>query len=165
MLADGLGHGLAAHDAARAARETFTGAHEQSPLEIVAVIHAALTSTRGAAVAVLAADLERGVARYCGLGNVAATIIDPYAARHSLVSMPGPAGVGRPRVQEFQYPFPPEATLVMHSDGIAPNWDLADYPGLRLKAPSLVAGVLFRDFGRPRTRHGHCRERATSCLS
>ena len=59
--------------------------------------------------------------------------------------MPGTAGVGRPRLQEFHYPFPAGAMLVMHSDGIAAHWELTDYPGLRLRHPSLVAGVLFRD--------------------
>jgi hypothetical protein len=64
--------------------------------------------------------------------------------------MPGTAGIGRPRVQEFQYPFPAGAMLVLHSDGIAPHWDLAAYQGVRPIQPSLVAGVLFRDFGRRR---------------
>jgi len=39
---------------------------------------------------------------------------------------------------------------VMHSDGISSQWQLDSYAGLRGKHPTLVAGVLFRDFGRQR---------------
>lgn len=151
MVADGLGHGLQAHDAARAACETFERVHEAAPAEIVEHVHVALHGTRGAAVTVLAADLERGVARSCGLGNVAGTILVPGGdGRHSLVSLGGTAGHVRPRLQEFQYPFPPGSILVMHSDGISSQWQLDAYAGLRGKHPTLVAGVLFRDFGRQR---------------
>jgi len=151
MIADGLGHGLAAHDASRAAHDAFLRVHEQGAAAIVEAIHAALTSTRGAAVAVLTADLERRIARFCGLGNITAAIVPPAgAARVRLVSMPGTAGVGKPRLQEFQYPFSADALLVLHSDGIASDWDLPAYPGLRMRHPSLIAGVLFRDFGRRR---------------
>jgi hypothetical protein len=54
------------------------------------------------------------------------------------------------RAARSSNPFPAGAMLVLHSDGIATHWDLAAYPGLRPKQPSLVAGVLFRDFGRRR---------------
>ena len=151
MVADGLGHGLPAHDAARAACTTFERVHERTPAEIVEEIHVALQGTRGAAVAVLAADLERGIAQSCGLGNIAGTILMPGGdARHSLVSLSGTAGHAKPRLQEFQYPFPAGATLVMHSDGISSQWQLDPYPGLRARHPTLIAGVLFRDFGRQR---------------
>jgi hypothetical protein len=40
--------------------------------------------------------------------------------------------------------------LVLHSDGIATQWDLARYPGLPSRDPSLIAGVLYRDFKRDR---------------
>jgi hypothetical protein len=38
----------------------------------------------------------------------------------------------------------------MHSDGIATQWDLGRYPGLLARDPSLIAGVLYRDFLRGR---------------
>jgi hypothetical protein len=38
----------------------------------------------------------------------------------------------------------------MHSDGIAPRWRLDAYPGLMTAHPALVAGVIYRDFGRDR---------------
>lgn len=150
MVADGLGHGLAAHDAAHAAHATFERVQERAPADAVEEVHRALGGTRGAAVAILAVDIERATARYCGLGNISGVILLPDGARHSLVSQNGTAGVSRPRVTEFRYPFPPGAMLVMHTDGIGNHWELATYAGLRLKHPTLIAGVLFRDHRRER---------------
>ena len=38
----------------------------------------------------------------------------------------------------------------MHSDGLATQWQLGTYPGLRYRRPSVIAGVLYRDFRRER---------------
>ena len=39
---------------------------------------------------------------------------------------------------------------MLASDGIGTSWRLDDYPGLALRHPTLIAGVLFRDFRRLR---------------
>jgi serine phosphatase RsbU (regulator of sigma subunit) len=148
MLADGLGHGLHAHDAAAAATATFALIHEHPPARVVEDTHAALRATRGAAVAVLAADLDHRTIRYCGLGNISTTIL--HSARQTLVSMNGTAGHTASRLQEFQYPLPANAVIVMHSDGLTSHWDLGPYPGLRTRDASVIAGVLYRDFSRRR---------------
>lgn len=150
MIADGLGHGLSAHDAARRAVTEFASIHDQEPATIVGDLHAALRSSRGAALAVLVADLERGVARYSGLGNISAVLTPARGSRVNMVSQNGTAGHSAARIHEFQYPFPRDAVLVMHSDGLATHWDLAAYPGLRTRHPSLIAGVLYRDHSRRR---------------
>jgi hypothetical protein len=52
------------------------------------------------------------------------------------------------RVQEFEFDFPPDALLILHSDGLATHWTSADYPGLVAKHAGLIAGVLYRDHDR-----------------
>lgn len=150
VVADGLGHGLPAHEAAAAALRTFAEAHEQPPARILADIHAALRPTRGAAVAAAAVDLDRGIARFAGIGNIGGVILLDTGKRHSMVSHNGTAGHTAGRIQEFTYPVPADAILVMFSDGLLTNWDLAAYPGLRTRSPSVIAGVLYRDFSRRR---------------
>ncbi len=150
LLADGLGHGLAAHDAARAATNSFAAGHEQEPSRIISDVHAALRSTRGAAAACLAVDIERGVARYCGVGNISSVVLPADGTRQGMVSHNGTAGQTVPRLQEFTYPVPHDAIIVMHSDGISTQWDLSGYPGIRRRHPSVIAGVLYRDFSRRR---------------
>ena len=55
-----------------------------------------------------------------------------------------------PRVHEFTYDWPPDATVILHSDGIQTRWRLDTYPGLIGRHPALLAGVLHRDFTRGR---------------
>ena len=54
------------------------------------------------------------------------------------------------RVQEFTYPWPPGAILVLHSDGLLSHWTLDRHPGLAARHPMLLAGILYRDFRRGR---------------
>jgi anti-sigma regulatory factor (Ser/Thr protein kinase) len=150
IVADGLGHGLPAHDAATAAVDVFGRLHEESPGRLLEDVHAGLRHTRGAAVAFVAVDLERRTAAYSGLGNIASVILLPGGGRHHLVSHNGTAGHGAARIHTFSYPLPRGAVLVMASDGLGTHWDLDAYPGLRQCSASLIAATLYRDFSRRR---------------
>ena len=149
MVVDGLGHGVLASDAAQAAVRAFREAIARPVPEIMERLHGALKSTRGAAVAVAAIDTQRGVLTYAGIGNVTGTIVSDGPARNT-VSHGGIAGHGTVRIQLFTYPWPRGAMFVMCSDGIATQWSLDAYPGLRQRDPGLIAGVLYRDHGRGR---------------
>jgi anti-sigma regulatory factor (Ser/Thr protein kinase) len=150
IIADGLGHGLGAHEAAIEAVRVFEEAHASDPATVLEDIHPALRSTRGAAVAIATVDPRRGTLKYAGLGNIAGTVLLTGGGRHNLVSMNGTAGLQASRIQEFHYPMPARSILVLHSDGLSTHWDLDGYPGLRSRHPSVIAGVLFRDFSRRR---------------
>jgi hypothetical protein len=65
-----------------------------------------------------------------------------------MVSHNGTAGLEARKIQEFTYPWQDNAILIMHSDGLATKWKLEGYPNLINKHPSLIAGVLYRDFKR-----------------
>lgn len=149
MVADGLGHGLPAYSAASQAMHAFGGAAHQGPSEILQVAHAALRATRGAAVAVAEINADNGVLKYAGVGNVAGVILSNGTSR-SMVSHNGIVGGEMRRLQEFSYPWTPQSTLVMNSDGIATQWHLDKHPGLISKSPQMIAAVLYRDFQRVR---------------
>jgi anti-sigma regulatory factor (Ser/Thr protein kinase) len=153
LVADGLGHGANANEAARAATHTLTqtlAANPQAdPHTIVDRCHGALARTRGAAVAVarLSSSAERG--SFAGVGNIVCRVEASTANRH-LVSYNGTVGHTLRKLQEFAFPWPRNALLVLHSDGLATHWDLAPYPGLTSKHPALIAAVLYRDYDRGR---------------
>jgi hypothetical protein len=65
-----------------------------------------------------------------------------------MVSRNGTAGHIAPKVQEFHYPVPSGAIMVMFSDGLGTHWDLRAYPGLLQRSAAVIAGVLYRDFSR-----------------
>ncbi|MEX2224032.1 MAG: SpoIIE family protein phosphatase [Candidatus Rokuibacteriota bacterium] len=149
MMVDGLGHGVLARDAALAAERAFEATPSLSPAAQVEAIHDALRGTRGAAVAVARIDRAQGVVAYAGLGNIAGVLVAAGASRH-LVSGNGTAGHDAARIHEFTYPWSDDALLVMSSDGLGTRWQLERYPGLEMRDPSLVAGVLYRDWSRGR---------------
>ena len=148
-VVDGLGHGPDAAEAARAAVRVFHAECASRPAEIVERMHLALRSTRGAAVAVAEIDLPGETVRYAGIGNIAGVIVVGAESR-SLVSHAGTVGHQMRKVQEFNYPWSARSLLVMHSDGVTQRWDLEKYTGLAARDPSLVAGVIYRDFTRGR---------------
>lgn len=150
MVADGLGHGVLAHDAAVAATDVFRRFHEESPSRVITDVHGALRATRGAAVAMVAVDTDRGVASFCGLGNISGFVVPPTGLRQGMISQNGTAGHVASRIIEFSYPVPRQSTLVLSSDGLGSQWDLDRYPGLRSRDPSVIAGILYRDFSRRR---------------
>jgi anti-sigma regulatory factor (Ser/Thr protein kinase) len=149
MMVDGLGHGSLAAEAASLAVRVF---HEHSALEPEALIratHAALRSTRGAAIAVARFDTRRGVLHYAGVGNIASVLVNMADGQTtSLISHNGTVGYIMSRVQTLEYPWTADSLLLMHSDGLATRWNLGRYPGLCRKEPALIAGVLYRDHKR-----------------
>jgi hypothetical protein len=149
VLADGLGHGVSAHEASRAAEDAFHAHPQSDPGVVIDACHAALARTRGAAVAVarVIALGERGT--FAGVGNIVGRVESGGASRH-LVSHNGIVGHTMRRLQEFAFPWPRGALLVMHSDGLGTHWDLTAYPGLISKHPALIAAVLYRDYDRGR---------------
>lgn len=150
LIVDGLGHGYPAQEASRTAVETFNRCHENAPASVVEDIHLALRVTRGAAVGVLAVNLERGTAAYAGLGNIAGAVIAGGGERRNLLSHNGTAGHTAARIQEFNYVIPPAALIVMASDGVTTHWGIEAYPGLGRHSATTVASVLYRDFSRRR---------------
>jgi anti-sigma regulatory factor (Ser/Thr protein kinase) len=147
MVADGLGHGQDAAAASLAATNLLPARAQFKPAAIIEAAHAALAHTRGAALAVVELDLARLVVRFAGIGNISGMILGSDHAQH-LASYNGIVGHQVRKIQEFTYPWSAEALLLMHSDGLISHWDLSRYPGLLSRHPSLIAGVLYRDFSR-----------------
>ena len=148
VLADGLGHGFVAAKAATAIVESVQHMRTiRNASEVMEVAHHAAKPTCGAAVGAAIVDSDAHEVRFAGIGNISAMILDGDV-RHHLVSRNGVVGQGNPKVQEFTQPWSKESALVLHSDGIGTHWALSQYPGLSMKDPSLIAGVLYRDFSR-----------------
>jgi anti-sigma regulatory factor (Ser/Thr protein kinase) len=149
IVADGLGHGPFAAEAAREAVRVFEEAPHLPPVRILTDAHLALAKTRGAAVSIAEILHDKAVIHYAGVGNVAGVIYHQGKSR-SMVSMNGTLGHSLGRIQHFSYPWEKTSALIMHSDGLATRWNMDQYPGLGNRHPALLAGVLYRDFCRRR---------------
>lgn len=151
VLLDGLGHGQGAADATLAGLRSFHANASLAPGDIVAPLHEALRPTRGAAGAIVAIDTGAQTVRFAGVGNCSASLHEAAGSRSTgLASQNGTLGVRQPRVHELSYVWPAEGLLIMHTDGLATRWNLDDYAGLFRRHPSVISGVLYRDFSRNR---------------
>ncbi len=149
LVADGLGHGYGAFEAAQEAVRIFRQQAGAPVTAIVGAINAGLKKTRGAAIAIARLDYERGLVTYAGIGNIAGAIFAEDSVRR-MVSLNGTAGLAVRHIQAFDYPLPKGSRVALASDGIVSGWSILKYPGLLRASPALAAGVIFRDFERGR---------------
>jgi len=118
---DGVGHGSAAARAARVAVNTLRAARWADVVALTERCHAALRSTRGAAVglAVLRGD---GTATWLGVGNIAGCLVhggEPSpTAGHWLLSQSGVVGDELPALRPASLPLRRGDVLVLATDGI-----------------------------------------------
>lgn len=152
LVVDGLGHGLYASEAAAMATSMVTKALAFEPgislTTLLNRMHGPMRATRGAAIAIV--SVAGGAATCCGVGNISVLLHGPGGSVKSMLSHNGTLGHQMRKLQEFVVPLEPETVLVMHSDGIATHWKMAQYGGLVEKAPATIAGVLYRDAVRGR---------------
>jgi anti-sigma regulatory factor (Ser/Thr protein kinase) len=149
VVADGLGHGMAAGEASRTAVATVAQATTFEPVRLLERLHVALKPTRGAAVAVALIRPRDRVLRFAGIGNISASIKSGSESK-SLVSASGIVGHQVRAYQEFRYEWQPDSTLIMHSDGLTSRWSFDQTGGLATRHPATIAAALGRDFARER---------------
>ena len=144
VMCDGLGHGPLAAAAAAAGVAAFLDDPSGDPAALLERMHRRMSGTRGGAVGVV--RLGDGVARFSGLGNIAASILG-QGRRKSMISIPGIAGHQARTIRPFDYELPPGAAVILHSDGISARWEAAALPGLETRDPLLIAAVLLAEAG------------------
>ncbi|GLW07181.1 transcriptional regulator [Microtetraspora sp. NBRC 13810] len=144
VLCDGLGHGHAAAEASREAVRIFAGTPDLAPTEILERVHHGLGHTRGGAIAIARVGAES--VTYAGLGNVAGWIVHDDS-RQGMISLPGIVGHQGRRFRQYEYPLPPGATVVMHSDGLTSRWNPATMPGLFAHGAAVISATLLREAG------------------
>lgn len=142
---DGLGHGMLAEQVVQG-RDDILGI--DAPLtEVMQVLSTRLQGTRGAVGMLAEVDAGTGVARICGVGDMAAYLI-LNGERKNVLFSPGVLGHEHHRFEETELPFPEQAMLVTGSDGLRRNWTLGNFPGLWRRHPQLVALLLGQVMGR-----------------
>jgi hypothetical protein len=148
LVADGLGHGPQAAEAAQAAAEAFVESPFDAPEVLLERAHRRMAGTRGGAVAFARHD-GQGLLRFAGIGNISASLVGEESSR-GLASHPGIVGAQFRKAHAFDYPHVAGKLLVMHSDGLQSRWRLGDYPGLWQRHPAVIAALLHRDYCRGR---------------
>jgi serine/threonine protein phosphatase PrpC len=140
---DGLGHGPGAAAASEAFVEYLTE-HPAQPVDrLMLGCSAHITSTRGAAAAIIQIDRTRNTLSFCGIGNV-------HFHAHgdvpmSPVSLPGIVGHRVRKVIPYDFELTGKGMFVLCSDGISSRLHLEDYEGRSVQE---VADSILVDHGK-----------------
>jgi anti-sigma regulatory factor (Ser/Thr protein kinase) len=148
-VADGLGHGTAARDAARVvvAPALEPGVDLERAFEQA---HAAAGGTRGAVVAFARIDDTKAEVACLLAGNVAVQVVSPRAARRlggtaGFAGMPG----ARPRARVQRESIAPRDALMLFTDGVTSRAAIEDDLELLREHPVVIAHEVLNRFGRP----------------
>lgn len=148
FLGDGLGHGIEAANAMKAAIEAFKTCPEESPVENLRFIHTAVKKTRGLVGTIAIFNRKSRTWKLCGIGNILTKI---HSASHikNHMSYNGIIGLNIPNsMKDQEIPYEANQTIIMCSDGIKSRWDPFKYPGIFRHDLSLLMAALFKDFAR-----------------
>ncbi len=139
---DGLGHGPAAHRAAKAA-QGYVERHFDQPLnQIFRGAGRACRATRGVVMALARFDWGRGRLTFASVGNIEVRVF-PLSQPFKFSVRRGVVGLNAPSPVVTEHPWPPGHVLVLYSDGLATHWGWNDFPGLAdLAAPSMAQELL-----------------------
>ncbi|WP_099223413.1 PP2C family serine/threonine-protein phosphatase [Listeria costaricensis] len=118
VLADGLGSGHEAHKSALAAIEVIRSAPEEDLLTMMNSANQAVASLRGAAIAIIRADLEKARITYSGMGNIRFFLIGQDGKLVYPLSTTGYLSGRRQRFSIKNFHYKPGTKFLMHSDGL-----------------------------------------------
>jgi phosphoserine phosphatase RsbX len=127
VVADGLGHGPEAVQAARTAVRSASCRAGESVVSIMSECHEALRGSRGAAVSMAAVSAAHGTLTWLGVGNVAGTLTRGRrtgASDHMLLPLlDGVVGHELPGLRPTTVPISRGDVLVMTTDGVRGGLD------------------------------------------
>jgi negative regulator of sigma-B (phosphoserine phosphatase) len=143
VLADGLGHGPRAEEAA-AVMCAHVAAHPADAIEdVLRGASQAMSHTRGAAGAIMRIDARTLAMEFTGVGNVELQSVTQGLVRPFCV--PGIIGRRLRKVLRFDYVLAPGDVLAMYSDGISSRFDLGKYA---VRGAQEAAEAILADHGK-----------------
>lgn len=145
---DGLGHGELANEAVSKAIEAFLRCEETEPADIIRFIHREVKKTRGLVGTVVSLNAAQGKWKICGVGNIATQLcngmlVRNYMSHNGIIGHNIPGGLSNYTVDDEKFHY-----IMMCSDGIKTRWNTQNYPAFFRYSQAIMAGILFKDFGR-----------------
>ena len=145
-IADGLGHGIEAEKAARAAMDFVARHFRESLPDVFAGCNAAIRSTRGVAMGIAVIDEDMQTLTYAGIGNTRAMIVGADIVR--FVSNHGIVGGGYKTLLPRTASLMPSDLVVLSTDGLPEIIDMSGYGTDLRRDVHLLAEKIIRDWRR-----------------
>lgn len=145
-IIDVPGHGLEAHNLARAI-EAFLMAHASAHVTgLINALHHHLHGSRGACAGLCYIESATGLVRYAGIGD---TILRRFGKQSGhLPSWPGIIGHHMRTPREEQLSLKRDDVLMMYTDGVRDSFTLEDYPQLLHDDVQTIVQTIVERFGR-----------------
>lgn len=122
---DGIGHGVEAANASKAAAAVFTAWVDEPIISLVERCHEELRSTRGVVVSLASIDSTHGMMTWLGIGNVQGALMragaDKGTVQETLLLRGGVVGSQLPSLQAAVLPVERGDTLIFATDGVRPQ--------------------------------------------
>ncbi len=148
LLCDGLGHGEEAAKAGASVRQAFLDAPLEDPCGIVNLMDKAARGERGAAALIIKKPRNGAdPILACGIGNIAAAVIDGAKVQR-IISSGGVVGGGLKKVNAQTYENSKRCAVFMATDGLKSIHDFKSKAALFARDPLTIASVLHRDYHR-----------------
>ena len=150
LLADGLGHGPEARQAAVPLCEALLGGPPPSdPAVFLVTAAAALQRTRGTVACLARLDSRTGELLVASVGNVSCQVLRPdrwdsLPAQPGVLGRPGPA----PRLHLQRATVGPHDVLLLMTDGVSTRGEVGRERALRLEPPLVIADMVMRHQGK-----------------
>jgi anti-sigma regulatory factor (Ser/Thr protein kinase) len=144
---DGLGHGSGAKEASDVALEVLSTWAGEPLDDVIVGVHDALRATRGAVMSAVVLDRNQELLQFAGVGNIEVRILGGAEPARPIPTN-GTLGARLSQLRVWPHRWTEGMNIIMASDGVSASWDIESYPGLLVKSPQLVAGILLRDYGR-----------------
>ncbi len=142
-VADGLGHGEFAYEAARTFCDFAANRAEDAIESIISDAHTVMAKTRGAAAALVNINEGGKTLEFVGVGNIELRSVSKE--RISPVSVPGIVGARLRRIRSFRYGLNEDDLFVIFSDGISSRFALEE---CRARTDRALADRILGDFGK-----------------
>lgn len=140
---DGLGHGAKAHKAAIAAKQYVERHYDNDLGAIFDGTERACRGTRGVVMTLARFDWAEGTVTTGAVGNINHKVNGDVDL--GLVQRRGVVGANGPSPRVSTVDWPPDATLVLFSDGVGSHWSWDEYSGsLDVSGTKLAQGLLKR---------------------
>jgi negative regulator of sigma-B (phosphoserine phosphatase) len=149
-VVDGLGHGVEAAEAARAAVRAVERYRAQPMITLIKNCHAALYATRGVVMSVASFNARDETLTWIGVGNVEGLLLRAQGTttprRESLLLRGGVVGGRLPALSAAIVPVMRGDTLIFATDGVRNDFALA--PLASAEAPQRLADHILADWAR-----------------
>lgn len=146
-LADGLGSGPMAAQAAQRAVDWVADHDEDSLVNILQGCHRALRDTRGAAMALVRIETNIPRLSFLGVGNVEFHAWSTESMKP--ISGGGIVGSRLPTLREFSFPYTAGDLIMLHTDGISKRFSLDGVVERMYPAPPQhLAEAIARDYAK-----------------